>query len=714
LEVNVPTPTHADPDKLPPDGGPEHNRLVFEKSPYLLQHARNPVDWYPWGPEAFERARREDKPVFLSIGYSTCHWCHVMEHESFEDPEVAELMNETFVCIKVDREERPDIDNVYMNVAQAMTGGGGWPLTIVMAPDKRPFFAATYVPKNDAFGRMGMMSLIPRIRDLWARGRDELLRSADRVTNLLKETASGEGESELGIEDLQRAYGELAGRFDESHGGFGGAPKFPAPHNLLFLLRYWKRTGEPGALEMVKKTLEAMRRGGIFDHVGLGFHRYSTDRIWLLPHFEKMLYDQAMLAMAYVEAYQATGLDDFAAAAREIFQYVSRDMTSPEGAFYSAEDADSEGEEGKYYVWTLDELLDVLGPDEGALFARVFNVEEGGNFRHETGGGSHGANIPHLRKPLSEIAEDLGSSEEELSQRIESARGKLLAARRGRVPPLKDDKILTDWNGLMIAALAKGAQALDDGSYASAAGAAADFLLEAMTDEGGRLLHRYRGGEAAIPAFLDDYAFLVWGLIDLYEATFEVRYLRAALDLCREMKDLFRDEGAGGFYFCSEGSEELIVRRKELYDGAIPSGNSVAAMDLLRLGRMTGDTALEEDGARTIGIFSRDAGRAASGFTQMMAALDFALGPSYEIVIAGRPGAGDTERMLKALREVYAPNKIVIFRPEVDKPPITAIAEYTESQTAIDGKATAYVCLHHTCKPPTTDPARMLEFLEEK
>ena len=710
----MPTPTQADPEKLPPDGGPEHNRLIFEKSPYLLQHARNPVDWYPWGPEAFERARREEKPVFLSIGYSTCHWCHVMERESFEDPEVAGLMNGTFVCIKVDREERPDIDNVYMNVAQAMTGGGGWPLTIVMTPDKRPFFAATYIPKNDAFGRMGMVSLIPRISDLWAQGRDELLRSADRVANLLKESASGGGEREPGIEDLHRAYGDLSGRFDESHGGFGGAPKFPTPHNLLFLLRYWKRTGEPGALQMVKKTLEAMRRGGIFDQVGLGFHRYSTDRVWLLPHFEKMLYDQAMLAMAYVEAYQATGLDDFAAAAREIFQYVSSDMTSPEGAFYSAEDADSEGEEGKYYVWTLDELLDVLGPEEGALFARVFNVEKGGNFRHETGGASHGATIPHLRKPLSEIAEDLGVSEEELSRRLESARGKLLAARRLRVPPLKDDKILTDWNGLMIAAFAKGAQALDDSSYASAAGAAADFLLETMTDEDGRLLHRYRGGEAAIPAFLDDYAFLIWGLIDLYEATFDVRYLRAALDLCREMKDLFWDEEAGGFYFYSKRSEELIVRSKELYDGAIPSGNSVAALDLLRLGRMTGDTALEADAVRTIGIFSGDVGRAASGFTQMMAALDFALGPSYEVVIAGRTGAGDTERMLKALREVYAPNKVVIFRPDVDKPPIAAIAEYTESQTAIDGKATAYVCLHHTCKPPTTDPARMLEFLESK
>ena len=711
----MPTLTNADLGKLPPDGGPEYNRLIFEKSPYLLQHARNPVDWYPWGPQAFERARRENKPVFLSIGYSTCHWCHVMEHESFEDTKVAELMNETFVCVKVDREERPDIDNVYMSVAQAMTGGGGWPLTIVMAPDKKPFFAATYIPKHDVFGRVGMTSLIPRIRDLWAQGRDELLRSADRVAGLLKGAASGGVGGELGLEDLRSAYGELAGGFDGLHGGFGEAPKFPTPHNLLFLLRYWKRTGESGALEMVKKTLEAMRRGGIFDHVGLGFHRYSTDRVWLLPHFEKMLYDQAMLAMAYVEAYQATGLGDFAAAAREIFQYVLSDMTSPEGAFYSAEDADSEGEEGKYYVWTLDELLDVLGPHEGPFVARVFNVRKGGNFRHETGGQSHGANIPHLRGPLNEIAEELGSSEEELRERLESARVKLLDARRDRVPPLKDDKILTDWNGLMIAALAKGAQTLNDGRYASAARDAADFLLETMVDEEGKLLHRFRGGEAAIPAFLDDYAFLVWGLTDLYEATFEVRYLRAALDLSLGMKDLFWDEESGGFYFCPEGSEELIVRRKELYDGAIPSGNSAAALNLLRLGRMTGDAELEADGSRTIGIFSRDVGRFASGFTQMMVALDFALGPSFEVVVAGKSGAGDTERMLKALREVYVPNKVVVFRPdEIEKPPITAIAEYAEAQTSIDGKATTYVCLHHTCKPPTTDPARMVELLEAK
>jgi uncharacterized protein YyaL (SSP411 family) len=584
-----------------------------------------------------------------------------------------------------------------------------------MAPDKRPFFAATYVPKEDAFGRMGMMTLIPRIEDLWAREREKILESADQITNHLQAAVDrGEGR-ELGPEDLRSAYDELAGRFDKINGGFGEAPKFPTPHNLLFLLRYWKRTGEPGALEMVQKTLEAMRNGGIYDHIGLGFHRYSTDRVWLLPHFEKMLYDQAMLAIAYVEAYQATGLDDFAVTAREIFQYVLDDMTSPEGAFYSAEDADSEGEEGKYYVWTLEELIDVLGPDDGALVTRVFNVEDGGNFKHETGGASHGANILHLQRPLGEIAAELGESEQKMRERLEAARVKLLETRRRRVPPLKDDKILTDWNGLMIAALAKGAQALGETRYATAAGSAADFLLSKMMDGSGKLFHRYRDGEVAIPAFFDDYAFLVWGLIDLYEATFEVRYLEAALELTREMKARFWDEKAGGFYFYADGSEELIVRSKELYDGAIPSGNSVAALDLLRLGRITGDTTLERDASRTIQIFSNDVSRMASMFTQMMTALDFGIGPSLEVVIAGKSGAQDTERMLGMLRQMYVPNKVVLFRPMgAEEPPITRIAEYTDAQTAIDGKATAYVCQNYSCKTPTTDPAEMVRLLGAK
>jgi uncharacterized protein YyaL (SSP411 family) len=712
LEDHLAVLSHDEISALPPDGGPEYNRLIFEKSPYLLQHARNPVDWYPWGDEAFERARREDKPIFLSIGYSTCHWCHVMERESFEDPEVAGRMNDAFVCIKVDREERPDIDNVYMSAAQAMTGRGGWPLTVIMAPDHRPFFAATYIPKEDSFGRIGILTLIARIRDLWTQRRSEIMSSADQITSHLRGVVPAGGGPKLGAEVLRRAYEGLAERFDLINGGFGDAPKFPAPHNLLFLLRYWRRTGDAYALDIVERTLECMRRGGIFDHVGLGFHRYSTDEEWLLPHFEKMLYDQAMLAMAYVEAFQATGRPDFATTAREVFRYVMSDMTSPDGAFYSAEDADSDGEEGKYYLWRSKELLDLLGPDEGRLVTHVYCVKESGNFKHETGESTRGMNILHLKKPLREIAEELGTSEEQLKKRLEADRVKLLGARRRRERPLKDDKILADWNGLMIAALAKGAQALGETSYAVAARSAADFLLDRMTGEGGGLLHRYRAGEAAIPAFLDDYAFFIWGLIELYEATFDVSYLQAALGLARDMKARFRDEGDGGFYFCSSESENLIIRTKEIYDGAIPSGNSMAALALFMLGRITGDARLEREAERTIRIFSTDAERVPSAFAQMMIALDLMLGTSFEVVVAGRSGAPDTEDMLRALRSAYVPNKVVVFRPaESQRPPITGIAGYTTAQVAIDGKATAYVCQNYACKAPTTDQREMLKSL---
>jgi len=696
---------------LPPDGGPDYNRLVFEKSPYLLQHARNPVEWYPWGDEAFEIAAREDKPVFLSVGYSTCHWCHVMEKESFEDQEVARLLNDAFVCIKVDREERPDVDNVYMNVSQAMTGGGGWPLTIIMTPDKRPFFAGTYIPKQSKYGRAGMLELVPRVTSLWREQRGQINESADRITSALGESVNKGPGGDPGEEVLISAYQGLESRYDEALGGFGSAPKFPTPHNFLFLLRHWSRTGDDRALEMVEHTLSSMRRGGIYDHVGFGFHRYSTDREWLLPHFEKMLYDQAMLAMAYVETFLATGDSEYADTAREIFEYVLRDMTSPEGAFYSAEDADSEGEEGKYYVWTTGEILDVLGPEDGPLFATVFNMSEEGNFQEEAGATGE-RNILHLKGPLDDLAAELGISGGELAGRIESSRVKLLEARRLRVPPYKDDKVLTDWNGLMIAALAKGAQALDEPKYAVAAGKAADFLLERLAGDRGRLLHRFRGGEAGIPGFLDDYAFLVWGLIELYEATFEVRRLQSAVDLTGIMVEDFWDEKNWGFFFYGDDSEELIIRDKEIYDGAVPSGNSVAALNLLRLGRATARAGLDDRAAKFLRSFSDDIARAPLAYTQAMVAIDFAAGPSYEVVIAGRADGVEDSEMLKALRRVYVPNKVVLFRPvDTDDPPIVKLAEFTEYQLAMGDKMTAYVCLNYACKEPTTDPEQMLKLL---
>ncbi|TKJ45155.1 thioredoxin domain-containing protein, partial [Candidatus Aerophobetes bacterium Ae_b3b] len=516
-------------------GEKHHNRLIFEKSPYLLQHADNPVDWYPWGPEAFEKARKENKPVFLSIGYSTCHWCHVMARESFEDSEVARLMNEVFVSIKVDREERPDIDNVYMMVCQMITGSGGWPLTIIMTPDQKPFFAATYIPKERRFGRMGMLELIPRIKELWTTRRDEVLSSANEITAALQQVSQDAPGEELDETTLDLAYEQLAKRFDEQHGGFGGAPKFPTPHNFLFLLRYWKRTNTERALQMVEKTLQAMRRGGIYDHIGFGFHRYSTDSHWFVPHFEKMLYDQATLAIVYTEAYQATGKEEYAQTAREIFTYVLRDMTAPEGGFYAAEDAESEGEEGKFYLWTEEEIRQVLGSEEAALIVKIFNIEEGGNFIEQVTGRRTARNVLHLTKSVKELASELKMSDYDLQKRLQAMRQKLFTYREKRIHPHRDDKILTDWNGLMIAAFAKGARVFDEPRYAEAARGAVDFILKNMCTSDGELLHRYRDEQAALPAQVDDYAFLIWGMLELYETIFEVRYLQIALDLNRDL-----------------------------------------------------------------------------------------------------------------------------------------------------------------------------------
>jgi uncharacterized protein YyaL (SSP411 family) len=691
------------------------NHLINETSPYLRQHAHNPVDWYPWGPEAFERAQREDKPIFLSIGYSTCHWCHVMAHESFENPEVAKLMNEAFVSIKVDREERPDIDNIYMSVCQVMTGSGGWPLSITITPDKKPFFAATYIPRESRFGLIGMTELIPHIRELWATRRGEALSLSNEIVTLLQQASRDIPGEKLDEATLERTYEQLAQRFDGQHAGFSSAPKFPTPHNLLFLLRYWKRSGNKAALDMVEKTLRAMRRGGIYDHVGFGFHRYSTDSQWLVPHFEKMLYDQAMLAMAYTEAYQATGKEDYGKTAKEIFTYVLRDMTAPEGGFCSAEDADSEGKEGKFYLWTQEEVRQVLGNEEADFVARVFNIEKDGNFAEQATGERSDVNILHLSKTLEELASDLNLSKQDLQEHLEMIRQKLFAYREKRVHPVKDDKILTDWNGLMIAALTKGAQAFGEPEYAEAACRAADFILENMRKPDGRLLHRYRDGQAGLEANLDDYAFLVWGLIELYEAIFDTKYLKVALELNSDMARYFWDEDAGGFYFTPDDGESLFVRKKEIYDGAIPSGNSVAMLNLLRLGRMTATSDLEEKAARIGSAFSGSVKKLPSAHTQLMVALDFGIGPCYEVVIAGKTQAKDTKAMVKALRTCFLPNKVVLLNPDERKSPeIAKLAEFTQNQSSIDGKATAYVCMNYNCKLPTTDIDKMLELLNAR
>ncbi|VVB87049.1 Cellobiose 2-epimerase [uncultured archaeon] len=688
-------------------GAGKPNRLVYEKNPYLLQHAYNPVDWYPWGREAFEKARNEGKPVFLSIGYSTCHWCHVMEKESFEDKEVARAMNDAFVNIKVDREERPDLDGIYMAACQRMTGSGGWPLNMILTPDRKPFYAATYIPKESRYGRMGMLELIPRIKDLWENKKDEAENTALKVISNLNGITSGG--AALGEDTLHEAFGQLLDMFDEEHGGFGEAPKFPTPHNFTFLLRYWKRTGDKMALHIMEKTLQAMRKGGIYDHVGFGFHRYSTDSKWLVPHFEKMLYDQALLAMAYIEAYQATGKEEYEKTVREIFAYVLRDMTDAGGGFYSAEDADSEGEEGKFYLWTEDEIRRILTKEESDLINRIFNVDRNGNFAD---GKSTGRNIPYLKKGLAELSSDLKISSEDLQKRIETSRAKLFEAREKRIHPGKDDKIIVDWNGLMIAALAKGEQVFDETEYMEAARHAADFILLKMQKPDGRLYHRHRDGEVAVPAFLDDYAFFIWGLIELYETTFEVSYLKAALDINDVLLKHFWDDQTGGFYFTADDAEEVIYRKKDIYDGAIPSGNSVAMLNLLRLGRMTGNQELENKASEVGRAFFGIVQQAPYAYTQLMTALDFAIGPSSEVVIAGDPQAEDTKAMLAAVRREFIPNKIVIFRPAMEESPeILSLAAYAEYLSGMEGKATAYVCRNYSCKSPTTDKEKLLELL---
>jgi uncharacterized protein YyaL (SSP411 family) len=689
------------------------NHLINETSPYLLQHAHNPVDWYPWGPEAFEKAQRENKPVFLSIGYSTCHWCHVMAHESFEHPEVARLLNEAFVSIKVDREERPDIDNVYMSACQMMTGSGGWPLSIIMTPDKKPFFAATYIPKEGRFGLVGMMELIPRIRELWATRRGEALSLSNKITASLQQTSQDTPGKELNEATLKLTYEQLSERFDKQHAGFSITPKFPTTHNLLFLLRYWKRYGAPEALDMVEKTLQAMRRGGIYDHIGFGFHRYSTDSQWLVPHFEKMLYDQAMLAMAYTEAYQVTGKEAYAKTAQEIFTYILRDMTASEGGFYSAEDADSEGKEGKFYLWTQEEIRRALGNEELDFIARVFNIKKDGNFAEQATGRKSGDNILHLGKTPGELASDLNLSQQDLQEHLEVIRQKLFAHREKHVHPMKDDKILTDWNGLMIAALAKGAQAFDEPEYAKAACRAADFILGNMSKPDGRIWHRYRDGQAGVESNLDDYAFLAWGLIELYEATFDAMYLEAALELTGDIVKHFWDEDGGGLYLTPDDGESLLVRKKEIYDGAIPSGNSVAMLNLLRLGHMISNTDLEEKAAKIGSAFSGTVKQSPSAHTQLMVSLDFAIGPCYEVVIAGKAKAEDTKAMVKALRTSFLPNKVVLLNTDGrELPGIAKLAEFAKNQRSIDGRATAYVCRNYNCKLPTTDIDKMLELLD--
>jgi len=604
------------------------NRLINEKSPYLLQHAHNPMDWYPWSEEAFERARNDDKPIFLSIGYATCHWCHVMEKESFEDEEAADYLNETFVCIKVDREERPDIDAVYMAVCQMLTGSGGWPLTIFMTPDKIPFFGGTYIPKQNRFGRPGLIDLCRNVKRLWETERDKVLTSASSISGNLGKIFSFHSGGALDETVFDDAFAQFEKIYDARFGGFGSAPKFPTPHQLLFLLRYHHRTGKKQPLEMVKKTLSAMRLGGIWDHVGYGFHRYSTDKHWLVPHFEKMLYDQALLAQAYLETFQITQDRFFSDTAREIFSYVLRDMTSEAGGFFSAEDADSEGEEGKFYVWTTTEAEKILGTDASA-WRRIFNMEEEGNFLDEASGRKTGTNILHLGQSLSRWADETGAKETELKEQWDNTRRKLFEVRKKRIHPLKDDKVLTNWNGLMIAALSMGARILNDPEYTVIAEKSAEFILQNMMDEKGRLLHRFRDGEVAIPATAEDYAFFTHGLLELYGTTFNPSYLESAIQFTDIMISDFWDTEAGGFFLTDKTATDLPIRPKELYDGAIPSANSISLFNLLRLSRLTGDPKWENLANELAEAFSGTVKTQPTAFTYFLMGYDFAMSEGH-------------------------------------------------------------------------------------
>jgi uncharacterized protein YyaL (SSP411 family) len=632
-----------------------------------------------------------------------------MAHESFEDEEVARLMNDAFVNIKVDREERPDIDGVYMEVAQMITGRGGWPLTIIMTPDKKPFYAGTYIPKEGRYNMLGMLELVPRIKELWETDQANIDEVIGKIEQTLSDSSSTGLKDDLTLKDVDLAYSHLSQRFDEERGGFGSAPKFPSPHNLLLVLRYWKRTRDERALYIVEKTLQKMRLGGLFDHLGFGFHRYSTDAEWLLPHFEKMLYDQASLMMAYTEAYQITKKQEYADVVRDIFEYITRDMTSPEGAFYSAEDADSEGEEGKFYTWTQDEIKDVLKEDVASIFMQVYNIHEEGNFEDEATREKNGFNIPHLSDSVNV---DTKMTRQELEILLGTARTNLFIRRERRVRPSLDDKILTDWNGFMIAALAKAALVIGDKKYVEVAEKALTFILDTMLDENQGLYHRYKEGDVVIGAFLDDYAYLVWALLEMYEATFKPEYLEQAKILTMDLIENFWDEKDGGFFFTSTHSEELLVRKKDAYDGAMPSGNSVAALNLVRLARFLGDPKLEAKAAETIKAFSGIVPRAHSGFSMMLSALEFAQGESYEIVIAGDPDQPDTQKMLETIRGQYIPNKVILLKgTKHQSEEVSRLAPFAKFHDSVGGKATAHVCIDYNCKLPTTDTQQLLKLL---
>lgn len=672
------------------------NRLINEKSPYLLQHAHNPVEWFPWGEEAFSKAQREGKPVFLSIGYSTCHWCHVMEEESFADQEVADYLNEHYISIKVDREERPDIDNYYMSVCQALTGSGGWPLTVLLAPDKKPFYAGTYFPKRRKMGHMGLMEVLTQIQQRWSANAESILEMSEQIVTELNEKMSQHESGTVDEELIQRAYRQFEESYDQEYGGFGSEPKFPSPHNLMFLMNYYKVYKERKALDMVETTLLRMYQGGIYDHVGFGFSRYATDQKWLIPHFEKMLYDNALLAMAYLEAYQLTEKQLYADISQSIFTYVLRDMTSPEGAFYSAEDADSEGVEGKFYLFSREEIEDTLGVEEMHRYCNVYGIEPGGNFE--------GKSIPNLLKGLpEEHAELRGMNPLGLRNLLEEAREKLFTYREQRVHPFKDDKVLTAWNGLMIAALAKGAKALQNHKYTEAAEKAVEFIWSNLRNEDGRLMSRYRDGEVKYAGHLDDYAYLAWGLTELYEATGEVSYLEKAHDLKNDLISLFWDDDRGGFFFSGKDHKEPLLQSKEFYDGALPAGNSVLAVLLTKWAAMTQDTDLLRKAEDHLRAFAGEASYYPAGHALYLTGMSHGLQGGKAIVIAGKHLDVKMHEMIAIVQKSYTADAAVfiVYEDEPSKQ-LHRLVPGLEDKKGVNGNPAVYICQNFSCKTPLT------------
>ena len=656
------------------------NQLQYEKSPYLLQHRENPVNWYPWGEAAFQKAQREDKPVFLSIGYSTCHWCHVMAHECFEDETVAAVLNENFVCIKVDREERPDIDAVYMAVCQALTGSGGWPLTVFLTPEQKPFFAGTYFPKRQRYGQPGILDILQRIVELWQRQREQLLQAGDEIAAAVGREAGAE-KQEPSRKLLQRAYGFFQQQFDARWGGFGPAPKFPTPHNLLFLMEYACLEQQPKGLEMAEYTLEQMARGGIQDHIGGGFSRYSTDERWLVPHFEKMLYDNALLLLAYTRAYQLTGRQQYGQVARRTADYVLRELTDGQGGFYCGQDADSDGVEGKYYVFTPQEVLAVLGETDGAAFNRLYHIAETGNFE--------GKSIPNL----------LGQTE--AAWPLDDSRlQKLYHYRFGRTKLHKDDKILLSWNGWMIMALARAGFVLQEDRYVQAAQRAQQFLEQHMVDSQNRLYLRWREGEAAHAGQLDDYAVYALALLELYQATLEIRYLQQALQRAEQMITLFEDKGRGGYYLTAGDAEQLIARPKETYDGAIPSGNSVAGMVLQKLALLSGEQTWQEAAYRQLCFLAGQANQYPAGHSFALLAMTWALYPHQELVCTTAEGV--PAELQTYLRNQRAEHLSLLLKNRENGRSLAQCAPFTKEYPVPEQGAAYYLCEEGACRAPVT------------